>query len=242
MIFGLGGVNLGAKFQGAGARMERLKKSLSDRFEENMIAILLGTMTLVTFANVIARKGFNSNILWALELTVFLFAWMVLLGVSYCVKIGAHLGVDAIINLLSKRNRRILALISAACCLIFTLLMLKGGWDYWANFANLPGTEGRWFPLGFEDKFRGKAWYEVNDIPMIAPLQFLEPLMNDGDAYEKIPRFIPYAVMPLSMGLLLYRFLQASLHLWRGEIDSLIVSHEAEDAFDEAASKMGEAE
>ncbi len=43
-------------------------------------------MTLITFANVIARFGFNSNILWALEATVFLFAWLVLLGASYAVK------------------------------------------------------------------------------------------------------------------------------------------------------------
>ena len=48
-------------------------------------------MTLITFANVVARYVFNSNILWALEGTVFLFAWLVLLGASYAVKIGAHI-------------------------------------------------------------------------------------------------------------------------------------------------------
>ena len=45
--------------------------------------------------------------------------------------------------------------------------MSKGAWDYWANFAILPATEGRWFPLGFEEKYRDKGWYEVNDIPMV---------------------------------------------------------------------------
>ena len=64
-----------------------------------MIAGLLGLMTLITFANVVARFVFNSNILWALELTVFLFAWLVLLGASYAVKTHAHLGVDAILNI-----------------------------------------------------------------------------------------------------------------------------------------------
>jgi hypothetical protein len=47
-----------------------------------IIAMLLGLMTVVTFANVVARYAFNSNILWALELTSFLFAWLVLLGRS----------------------------------------------------------------------------------------------------------------------------------------------------------------
>ena len=56
--------------------------------EETLIAAILGAMTLVTFANVVARYVFNSNILWALEVTSFLFAWLVLLGASYCV--GGH--------------------------------------------------------------------------------------------------------------------------------------------------------
>ena len=62
-----------------------------DQIEETVIAGLLGLMTLITFANVVARFVFNSNILWALELTVFLFAWLVLLGASYAVKKHAHL-------------------------------------------------------------------------------------------------------------------------------------------------------
>ena len=210
---------------------------LINSLEENLIAFILGAMTLTTFVNVVIRKGFNGNILWALELTVFLFAWLVLLGVSHCVKIGAHLGVDAITNIVSLPVRRAMALTSAVACLVFTFLLLKGSWDYWAPFANLSPTSGRWFPTGFNE-VRGQGWYEVNDIPMIAPLRFLEDMFNDGDAYEKIPRFIPYMVMPLSMALLLFRFIQATIALWKGEIDSLIVSHEAEDAVEEAAKKV----
>ena len=99
---------------------------LVDHIEETLIALLLGLMTAVTFANVIARFFFNSNILWALELTVFMFGWLVLLGASYAVKKHAHLGVDAILNMLAPAPRRILALIAVACCLVFSLLMLKG--------------------------------------------------------------------------------------------------------------------
>lgn len=209
--------------------MQGRGSSFIDRLEETLIAVILGLMTVITFANVIARKAFNSNILWGLELTVFLFAWLVLLGASYLVKKNAHLGVDAAINMLSRPARRVLALISVALCIAFAFLLLKGAWDYWANFANLPQTEGRWFPLGFEDRFRPKGWYETNDIPMPDWLRFIEGPMNDGEAYEKIPRFIPYAVLPFSMALLLLRFVQAAARIWRGEIDRLIASHEAED-------------
>ena len=72
---------------------------IGDAIEETFIAVCLGLMTVITFANVIARYVFNSNILWALELTVFLFAWLVLLGASYGVKKHFHIGVDVVINL-----------------------------------------------------------------------------------------------------------------------------------------------
>jgi len=210
--------------------------SLADRFEENLIALLLGAMTLITFANVVARYVFNSNILWALESTVFLFAWLVLLGASYAVKIGAHLGVDALTNMAGPTLRRYIALLAVACCILFSFLMLKGAWDYWANFANLPQTDGRWFPTGFEDNFREKGWYETKDIPMPGFLKFLEGWFNEGETYEKLPRFIPYFVLPLSMALLLFRFCQAAVRLWTGEITTLVASHEAEDEIEDAAA------
>ncbi len=203
--------------------------SFVDRIEETIMAVLLGAMTLVTFANVIARYIFNTNILWGLELTVFMFAWLVLLGASYLVGKQAHLGVDAIINMAAPPLRRALALFAVGCCLVFSLLLLKGAWDYWAPFAELPPTTGRWFPTGFEADFRGQGWYEVQDVPMIAPLRFLEDWINFGESYEKLPRAVPYAVLPLSMLLLTIRFAQTAVAIWRGRIDRLIASHEIEE-------------
>jgi len=216
------------------------KISRSDNFEESLIAILFGIMTVATFSNVIARYIFNDSILWALELTVFLFAWMVLLGASYAIKKNAHLGVDILINMLSPQKRRILGLIAVFFCLLFSFLMLKGSWDYWANFANLPATEGRWFPLGFEENYRDKGWYEVNDIPMPYVLSWMEGVFNEGEEYEKIPRLIPYLVLPLSMFLILFRFLQAGIAIYKGDQDRLIANHEAEGDIDSLKEDLKE--
>ena len=213
-------------------------ESFLDRLEENLIAIILGAMTVITFANVILRKFFASGILWGLEATVFLFGWLVLFGASYAVKKNAHLGVDALINVLSAPVRRFLALVAVAICIAYSILLLKGSWDYWANFANLPGTEGRWFPTGFEDEFRPKGWYEVNDIPMPEFLRWLEGAFNEGDEYEKIPRFIPYAVLPLGSALLLFRFLQAAMAIWKGKTDRIVASHEVEDEIAEVREQL----
>lgn len=186
--------------------------------EEGGIALMLAAMTLITFGNVIARYVFNSNILWQVEATVFLFAWMVLFGVSHCVKITAHLGVDVIINIASPGVRKALAMLSIVVCLTFSLLLLKGGWDYWWKFASTA------------------SFLETNDIPMPGFLQFLSDLTNDGEPYEKIPRYIPYLILPLSMLLLTFRFLEAAWRVMRGEADRVIATHEAEDLVEEAAA------
>ena len=194
---------------------------LTDQIEETLIAVFLGLMTLITFANVIARYVFNDNILWALEATVFLFAWMVLLGASYCVKKSLHLGVDLMIAALSPGAKKFIGLIAVAACLVFCLLLLKGSWDYWYPFAT------------------NRAFLEVNDVPMPDFLQFMATWFNEGERYEKIPRFIPYAALPLSLALLTYRFFQAGWWILRGDQDSVIASHEAEEMLQETARAGG---
>ena len=199
-----------------------------NEIEETLIALILGAMTLVTFSNVIARYVFNDNILWALETTSFLFAWLVLIGASYCVKTHSHLGVDAIINMVSPSTRKILAWLSIAATFAFSVMLLIGSWNYWAPFAALPMTTG---------EVNDYAWYEVNDIPMLDWLRFIEEPMNAGEAYEKLPRFIPYAALPIGMFLLTLRVIQAAWHLKTGRIDKIIAGHEAEELVEDASHK-----
>ncbi len=206
-----------------------------NEIEETAIAVLLGLMTLITFVNIVLRYGFNTGLIWGLEAVTFLFAWLVLFGLSYAVKVTAHLGVDALIAFFNPSLRRVVGLIAAAVCITYAALLMKGAWDYWANFANLPQTTGRWFPTGLEEMKRTsyRGWYEVVDIPFPEWLRWIQPIMNDGESYEKLPRFIPYFILPFGMALLLFRFIQATWRLITGEAESLIVSHEAEDAIED---------
>lgn len=198
-------------------------------FEENAIALLLGLMVLVTFVNVVLRYVFNDALIWGLEVTLILFAWLVLLGISYAVRETAHLGVDALTSILPPRVARIVALIAAAVCLAYSLLLVKGAWDYWAPFAGLWQTEGRWFPLGFDTGTRDRAFYETDQVPMLGFLRFLEDWINYGEEYDKLPRVVPYAILPVGTALLLFRFVQVTIRIARGQSNTLIVSHEVED-------------
>ncbi len=216
--------------------------SKSDRIEETIIAAILGTMTLLTFANVIARYVFNANIFYALELTVFLFAWLVLFGAPYAFKKNLHLGVDALVNQAPTKIQRLLAGLVVIVCLAYALLLLKGSWDYWAPYANLPPTDGRWFPTGFVEKFRGRGWYETQDIPVPFFLTWLETAFNEGETYEKLPKVVPYIILPISMCLMVWRLIQVGQKVLKGEQTLLIVSHEAEDDVAQAAAKLKEQE
>ena len=84
---------------------------------------------------------------------------------------------------------------------------------------------------------KDQAWYEVNDIPMLPFLRFMEESMNQGEAYEKLPRFIPYAALPIGMALLTFRFIQVAWQVLTGKADTVIASHEVEELVEEAAAK-----
>ncbi len=182
-----------------------------NQVEEILIAIFLGLMTLITFSNVIARYIFNTNLLWALEVTLFLFAWLVLLGMSYCVKKQLHIGIDVVVSLFPSYWQRWIALLGVAVCLAFSLLLLKGSWDYWFPFVT------------------SRAFLETEDVPMPVFLHFLGDWLNEGERYEKLPRFIPYFVLPLGASLLTFRFIELGWRISSGKSSGLIHHHKPVD-------------
>ncbi|WP_434286653.1 TRAP transporter small permease [Celeribacter sp. SCSIO 80788] len=206
-----------------------------DGLEENVIAAILGVMTLITFVNVVLRYVFNHSLIWGLEVVLILFAWLVLLGISYGFKKTSHLGVDALINVLPTRGQRLMAVLSALACIVYSVMLLKGAWDYWAPFAALQPTEGRWFPLGFTEGVRDRAFYVTDQVPMLGIFRWLEGAINYGDSYDKLPRVIPYFIIPFSAALMLLRVVQATIRIVTGKQASLIVSHEAEDEVERVA-------
>ena len=231
--------------------------------EETAIAALLGGMVIFTFVNVILRKlsgwswlraqeaayGFDvpDSILWSLEFVLILFAWLVILGVSYGFKITAHLGVDALTNALPGRAQRVCAILAGAVCVAYALLLLKGAWDFWAPFGNFAPFEGRVIPEGFREMrphhFQGYTPTDQVPFPgfMRAPLEAW--LLLEGDEpFEKLPRAIPYLILPFGVALTLLRIGQATAAVIRGRQASLIVSHEAEGAVEDAAADLDRSE
>jgi C4-dicarboxylate transporter, DctQ subunit len=101
-----------------------------EQLEEGLIALLLAMMTIITFAQVIARYVFNYSFVWALELVTFLFAWLIFIGMAYGVRVGSHIGVDAVVKLLGPRTGRVVTIVATILCIVYSGLVLTGSWTY----------------------------------------------------------------------------------------------------------------
>lgn len=211
---------------------ERRYPDAVNRLEENVLAALLAIITLVSFAQVIARYGFNTGWGGALELTRILFAWMILIGMGYGIKQGIHLGVDAFVRMLPPPVFRAIAVFGALCVFLYAFTLLYAGWlaffhadvstnwrqtgalGYWRfMFDRGTGLDNLKFPLWVQDTF---------------------------GLQDRVHRWVAYLVLPIGLALLAFRALQGMVDILAGRREVLIAGHEAEDLVAENRAKPEE--
>ncbi len=108
-----------------------------NRTEEAIIALLLVAVTLLVFADVVLRFVFNTGLLWSQELTLLMSAWFVLFGISYGLKVGAHIGVDSFVRLFPEHGQRILSAVAVVLSLAYCALFGYGAWVYLAKIKRI---------------------------------------------------------------------------------------------------------
>lgn len=101
-----------------------------DHLEEWIVALMLAAMTGLTFLQVVMRYVFNSGFSWALELTTVFFAFMIFVGISYGVRVGSHIGVDALVKKLGHDARRNVSILAVLLCLLYVGFVLTGASIY----------------------------------------------------------------------------------------------------------------
>ena len=101
-----------------------------DRLEEWIISLMLLAMTGLTFWQVVMRYVFNSGMTWALELTTVFFAIMIFVGVSYGVRVGSHIGVDALVKMMSPSKRKAVSILAVVLSLVYVGFILTGSMQY----------------------------------------------------------------------------------------------------------------
>ncbi len=194
---------------------ERYIPQIVTRIEEGIIASIFAAMTLITFIQVVLRYGFHSQIEGALEMTTVLFAWLILFGMSYAVKINSHLGVDALINLLPPKLFKIVAVFGALAGLLYAVLLIYSDWLQFFGTNTKGGGAHYWatmfkIGIGMED-IRYPLWAQE-----VFGLQ------------ERMHRWVAYLILPTGLALLAYRFIEAAIDIIKGNRRLVIASHEAE--------------
>lgn len=187
------------------------------RFEETVLALLLAAMTIVSFTQVVARYGFNTGWGGALEFTRILFAWLILFGMSYGVKIGSHLGVDAFIRLLPQKAFRATAVFGAFCGVLYAVILLSSDWLV---------------VLGISEKGGGAIdyWTRMYKVGIgLDDLRYPEFIQETFGTKERVQRWIAYLILPVGLALFGFRCLQAMIAIIKGERETMIAAHEAED-------------
>lgn len=135
-----------------------------NRLEEGLLALLLAAMTLVTFHEVVLRYLFLSGRVWSLESVSYMFAWLVLIGISYGIRVNAHIGIDLVVAALPPMLRRLVGLLAVACCMLYAGLMFWGAWRYVGQMVRL-NTLSQHIPL--------PRWVFVTSLPIGFGLLFL---------------------------------------------------------------------
>ena len=102
-------------------------KAILSRIEEVLCVIALVIMTVLTFANVIARYVFSASFSFSEEITTYLFVLLSLLGSAVAARRKAHLGFTALIDIVPENVRRIFHAISFLLATLFSSALFVFG-------------------------------------------------------------------------------------------------------------------
>lgn len=143
-----------------------------DRLEEWIMSLMLLAMTSLAFMQVVRRYVFNTNFSWNLELTTVCFAIMIFVGISYGVRVGSHIGVDALVKLMPEGTRRATAIVVVLLCLVYVGFVLVGATEYVSKMKSV-GIEFDDMPI--------ERWQVLIVMPIgyaLVAFRFLQILWN----------------------------------------------------------------
>lgn len=179
-----------------------------NRLEEGFIVFLLAAMTIVTFVYVLLNnlyavfyyfgEVFSSSetlsnamysigdvildmaqaMTWSNALTKALFAWLIFFGIAYGVRIGGHIGVDALVKLARTPVQRVISLIACLACLGYAALIGIGSYEWAATLFHAH--------IGADDlgQYGIKQWH----IALIVPFGFAMVFIRYADILYRIIR------------------------------------------------------
>jgi len=111
-----------------------------DHIEEYLLIILFPIMTLVVFAATISRYFKLVPMPWSEELARYIMVWMAYIGASLGVKRNAHLGVEALVNLLPRRLRVAADVLRVLVIVVFSIAIASYSYKIIIHQININQT------------------------------------------------------------------------------------------------------
>ncbi|NQY20877.1 MAG: TRAP transporter small permease [Campylobacteraceae bacterium] len=110
--------------------MFRIISKIIGHINQKIAAFGISAGVAVAFTNVVARYAFDASLVWATELTIFLFLWSVFFGAAYCFKKDAHIAVTVVLDIVPSRVAKIMLLVSHLITFIFLCAISYYGYHY----------------------------------------------------------------------------------------------------------------
>jgi C4-dicarboxylate transporter DctQ subunit len=97
---------------------------------QSIAAFGISAGVAVAFTNVVARYVFDASLVWATELTIFLFLWSAFFGAAYCFKKDAHIAVTIVLDVMPSKIAKGMLLVSHTITMIFLVAVSYYGYEY----------------------------------------------------------------------------------------------------------------
>jgi len=154
-----------------------LIKKVFDHFEEGVCVILMASMLLITFVNVISRYVFHASMSYTDEVTTGMFVYLTTFGTAIAAKRKAHLGLSLITDRMKGRLKAVVISFTFILCAVFSCILLYTGWQMMMNQVNLGQISaaleipewlyGAAIPIGgffMLFRFAQAAWLEIKSV------------------------------------------------------------------------------
>lgn len=119
------------------------KTRISLRIEENLAGIIIGLLTIITFANVVVRYLTNFSFAFTEEFSIILMVMMTLLGSSSLMAKGGHLRIDYFVERVPEKYRLPVQIggtvITAFTFFLLAVLSGRMAWDEFRYEVSSPG-------------------------------------------------------------------------------------------------------
>ena len=110
--------------------LDRLKKGIQrlNRFISGIGAVFLIPLMLITSSDVIGRDIFNHPIAGTVELSEYMLAVFILMGLAYSQQVKAHVAVSLFISRISNRTQLVINILTILLSLFIFSILAWQGW------------------------------------------------------------------------------------------------------------------